>query len=1061
MKKLKNKILSIILSVAMMTMFLPIGTFNTVFAKEIVDVSTTGLDLSGGSVPLYETTYKAGSGTIVWSPTATTITGTGEKILAGGSIILNNATIVATGNAITLPTMFENGTVDISIILNGSNTIKTPNGIGITYNAGSGKMPKSLTISEDSSGGSLSIESKYAGIYLLCPVTMQSGTLNIETKEGLGIGTQNPNNHININGGNININAKKNAFQAFASDVNITGGNITLSGERSIHAGGKVDLSGTAKIDTTNNIAIMGGVPNSLSDIFTKADTVTGTVNDVKIEMLNSTGNVQKTYNMDGTIYIPMVTIDGVDYQIIDDITKKGVDLCGFNEPPIPVAFKAGDGYVIYNPDTATLALNNATIDTSASHPLINLPLKDVKIKLVGDNFLANLTDYIDLTTSLIEQGGSYDPEGIQSKQTPEDYSLTVSGTGALTTISKPWHHSISTLGTFIMESGTIRNDAGMRPLSLNVVDFQMRGGSIVSLYLGIHGDASITGGTILSTRSIQVLGDFTMSGGNVKCSSDDGRGIGVLRTIKKTGGVLNSLVFYAEQTSATSWKRIITLYDDVIAGEYNDEGILVKAPSMWFGNLEGEDCCLNIPTGKTLTFPIRSILDIEVPAGKSLSNYITNNGTFINNGQIRLPADATKDDVMEVIRVLKPTGAGLIIIGHDEKIYNNSGVELNILPDDLDFSSKSPATGENNSYTFTGNDTDGYTLMLNSLALFGQLTLPSNVPVTIQTNSASIIDGGISFAGGYACNLTFTGTSPLAINSDISGTTNGDIVNVQDGANVTVNGRISIGGSGGADGILNVDGKGTTLNVVSPDSCAVYCDTINVLNGANIIANAPSRGVNVLGGGVNVTNGSTLTTNCEYGVYIIDGKLNVDGTSKLNTNGSVAPFCIVDTTKTKTQNEVISFPGLPTGTSLASVDGTDVGYGYTYFSLVPTGGSLGVTDENNEPVTLLGAMKGLLTFVKATPSTPDNGGSSGGNTGGSGNTGGNSGGSSGENTSTPEKPTTPVKPQPIITKPKPTISKLNPQTGDSIPVALPIMSILGLILLAFGLLLKNKTNES
>ncbi len=1046
MKKLKNKILSIILSVAMMTTFLPIGTINAVFASDFVDVSTTGLDLSGGEVPLVETIYKAGEGSIVWSPTTTTIAGTGEEILSGGTIILKNATIVATGDGITLPTLFENGTVDISIELEGSNTIKTPYGHGITFNASIGSMCKSLIISEHSLGGSLSIESKYAGIYLQNPITVQSGTLNIKTKESMGIGTQNPNNHININGGNINIDANENAIQAFVSDVNITGGNLTLSGQKSIRAGGKVTLSGDAKIDTTNNITIVGGVPNSLSDIFTKADTVTGTVNNVKVESISSfNGEVLKTFNMDGTIYTPKVTIDGVEYSVYDDVTNKGIDLAEEAEPPFPIAFKAGEGYVIYNPITATLTLNNAIIDNNQPQPLINLPLKDVTIKLVGDNFLVNSTNDGTIT-SLIKQGGSYDFEGTPEKQTPKDYSITVTGTGTLCAISR-YATSISTRGTFVMESGTIRNDSGMRAPRLNVTGFDMRGGSIILSQLNSFSDASITGGSILSTDFIQIVGDLTMSGGNVKCSSDYESGIGVLGTVKKTGGTLNGLVMFVELIGKTP-NLTITMFDDVIAGRYNDEGILIESPRMMVGEVKSSggsgNFLLNIPTGKTLTFPVGSIFDIEIAEGKSLSNYVTNNGKFINNGMILLHANATKEEVMDVVKVLKPTGTGMIVVGHDEKMYSNSGEELNILPDDLDLSNKTPATGTDNSYTFTGDDTSGYTLTLNSLALFGQLTLPSNVPVTIQTNSVSIIDGGISFAGGYAGNLTFTGTAPLAVNSDISGSTNGDVVNVLNGANVTINGRISIGASGGADGTLNVDGKGTTLNVVSPDSCAVYCDTINVRNGANMIANAFSRGVNVLDGGVTVTNGSTLTTNCDYGVYIIGGKLTVDETSKLITHGAIAPFCIIDKTNTKTQNEVVSLPALPTGTSIASVVGTDIGYGYTYWSLVPTGGSLAVTDENSEPVTLTGAMKGLLTFAKAAPVNPGNGVNVGGTT-----------------TNTPEKPITPVKPQPTIPKPKPTIPKTNPQTGDSIPTALPIMSILGLILLALGLRLKKTESQS
>lgn len=77
-------------------------------------------------------------------------------------------------------------------------------------------------------------------------------------------------------------------------------------------------------------------------------------------------------------------------------------------------------------------------------------------------------------------------------------------------------------------------------------------------------------------------------------------------------------------------------------------------------------------------------------------------------------------------------------------------------------------------------------------------------------------------------------------------------------------------------------------------------CDTVNVQNGASLTVSSDSMGVEALTGGVNVTGGSMLTAGCEYGVYIIGGKLKVEEGSQLNTNSSVAPFCIVDTKAAK-----------------------------------------------------------------------------------------------------------------------------------------------------------------
>ena len=68
-----------------------------------------------------------------------------------------------------------------------------------------------------------------------------------------------------------------------------------------------------------------------------------------------------------------------------------------------------------------------------------------------------------------------------------------------------------------------------------------------------------------------------------------------------------------------------------------------------------------------------------------------------------------------------------------------------------------------------------------------------------------------------------------------------------------------------------------------------------------------------------------------------------MDESSKLITNGSVAPFCIVDTTSSKAQGDVLSLGRVPSGMEVASVTGTDPSYGYTYWSLVKTGGNLEV----------------------------------------------------------------------------------------------------------------------
>ena len=76
----------------------------------------------------------------------------------------------------------------------------------------------------------------------------------------------------------------------------------------------------------------------------------------------------------------------------------------------------------------------------------------------------------------------------------------------------------------------------------------------------------------------------------------------------------------------------------------------------------------------------------------------------------------------LEVVRVLKPTGTGKIIIPNDviptPTIYTNSGVKMNVVDEHhLDLSSGTEVTNQTG-YSFTGNNTDGYILTLNNLVI-------------------------------------------------------------------------------------------------------------------------------------------------------------------------------------------------------------------------------------------------------------------------------------------------------------------------------------------------------
>ncbi len=392
-----------------------------------------------------------------------------------------------------------------------------------------------------------------------------------------------------------------------------------------------------------------------------------------------------------------------------------------------------------------------------------------------------------------------------------------------------------------------------------------------------------------------------------------------------------------------------------------------------------------------TLEATYRQILSFAKNTTLADNLQIGAGASIVNNSNVVLPQGTTA----EQIKNLPLSGTGVVIVptAYSEEgqptaydSYSNEGDAI-ILKEKLDVTEGNHAdkTVEHDGYAW---DSENKVLTLGKVTL-GEISVPAEA--TIKTDSPSVILGSLKTPDGTAINLTFSGTAPLTISDGISGAVNGDVITIQGGAQITT-GRISIGASGGADGTLNVTGTGTSLTVFSEYGSAVYCEAVNVTNGATLTAsNEYGVGVMAMGGDVTVTGGSTLTTNCEYGVYISNGKLEVEANSKLITNGTVAPFCIVDKTSHKTQSDVLTLPGIPDGTQIASVTGTSAGSARSYWSIIPANGSLSVSDENNDVVDLSGAKKGKLTFVKASSGGNDNNGGGNNNNGGGGSGGGSS----------------------------------------------------------------------
>ncbi|MDD3569878.1 MAG: S-layer homology domain-containing protein, partial [Lachnospiraceae bacterium] len=773
-------------------------------------------------------------------------------------------------------------------------------------------------------------------------------------------------NNINTVYGNVVLNYD-NIIMDVTEEKGLTimnGATLTINEGVTLMVGDDESIAGVPKI--INNGTIVNNGTIEFPAVTTGAE----------IKALGITGN--------GTIKIgnkEIIVVDDDIYPFGGNVSNGGVDLT-VDTPTADTYYKAYNGYMIFSPSNGTLTMHNAQITAEQAKPIITLPASNIKLVLEGENALTNMSTDKNFAPA-IQQGQPMVTGNDMSVVMPQNYSLTVSGNGSLATITaNTKNYSISTDGTFVMESGTLKSgNADDNCFGIDTVDFKMTGGSLeASLGLRILGNALVEGGTIFTPGNnvsyeafakIYCIGNFEMTGGTVTCGAAVNTGLIVYGDITKTGGTLNALVATVEANGTTTFKP----YGSAPMVYYDNNGNERGGVCLSLGNVIGQfPCKLNIPSGSTLTIPKGAELNMSIlMAGLRVSDYVTNNGYLVNNGTIALLDGSTQDDVKAALSILKPTGTGMVEVfmgGTTTKYYTNSGEPINAVPALVLDTHETNGDG----YTWTGNTADGFTLELDNLVVTNSnIILPSGVPVTMVLGGNTVVEGGIRFGGVEASNLTIGGSGTITMNGGIgSGSANGGSLTIEDGATVTVGANISLFDLMNHNGALIVDGENASLSVAG--SLGAVADTVQVLNGAHMTVHSDGIGVEALSGGVTVTGGSTLDVGCDYGVYIQNGKLTVDKTSKLITNGSIAPFCVVDTTNTKAESDMVSLPGVPSGTQIASVQGQ---YG-TYWGLVRTSDTLGV-DENCEPFALTGAVKDKVTFVFTKSKSSDDSTSGGG----------------------------------------------------------------------------------
>ena len=92
---------------------------------------------------------------------------------------------------------------------------------------------------------------------------------------------------------------------------------------------------------------------------------------------------------LDPMVSANTVTVSAEDFADGGDVSNMSFDLSA-NAPLIATRYIAGNGYVYWEPDIATLTLSNAEMNvvSDAAEAIIILPESDINIILEGNNFI-------------------------------------------------------------------------------------------------------------------------------------------------------------------------------------------------------------------------------------------------------------------------------------------------------------------------------------------------------------------------------------------------------------------------------------------------------------------------------------------------------------------------------------------------------------------------------------------------------------------------------------------------------------------------------------------------
>lgn len=519
----------------------------------------------------------------------------------------------------------------------------------------------------------------------------------------------------------------------------------------------------------------------------------------------------------------------------------------------------------------------------------------------------------------------------------------------------------------------------------------------------------TMTNGKLITTAQspqIEVYGDLTVTGGEFKPSFKDGH-ILVMGDVKKysvNDGLMVSKLNLSQSSQSPKTveelpKHLYTLYGKPEMATYNENGekefiidadgiiLLGYAESAFVTLARGNNAALNIENNQSVSCNLYA--DFTAVGGSKevipIDKVVAQNTPIVNNGKFLIQVgNFEKADldtkVKEIATYLKMQGSGIIEVATANNTgksyyYTNDGTPKNTVVNssNLDFT-----TNQGNMQD-TGvswdNAATGYTLTLTNIYLKDTQTIkiPTDKKVTIRLNGTSQMEGGIESDGPYKLNLEITGNGTLIVKTLPTGGVEEDTITIAGGAKVYAKGAISAGASGGVDGILNVKGNGTYFDIDArslPDRKTTIFRDINVKDGAEINIHSDKTSAYVgatetaTQASINVTNGSKLKVACKYGVYVFNGKLTVDGSSTLETDATSAGIVVVDETKAKTQDQVLSLPGIPSGTKITFADNANA----RFWTIAKNDATVGIEGTAVDPADNITGALGKLVIKKETP---------------------------------------------------------------------------------------------